>query len=115
MPHVLHSGKSSIFQNQLSDSFFDSARGQWQTCVAMPTRKKFREDDEALALYLDNVTDLVARQLAESGDKLPTFFVLPTPTNAEHLENARNILTDFCICEFAAELPPLVFQDGGSA
>jgi hypothetical protein len=81
----------------------------------MPKRNKFREEDEALALYLDSVTDLVARQLAENGDKLPTFFVLPTPTNAEHLANARDILTDFCICEFAAELPPLVFQDSGSA
>ena len=82
----------------------------------MTAKDEMREDDEALALYLDRVTDLVAWQVAENGHKLPTFFVLPPPTNAEHLENARNILTDFCIFSFdGAALPPLVFQDGGTA
>lgn len=82
----------------------------------MPCREKFREDDEALALYLDRVTDVVAWQVAENGNKLPTFFVLPTPTNAEHLENTRNVVADFCIFSFdGAHLPPFVFQDDGTA
>jgi hypothetical protein len=109
---AVHSAMCRIFQNRHYLTFLTALPISGKP-VAMS--KEIREADEALALYLDRVTDLVAWQVAKNGDKLPTFFVLPTPTNAEHLKNARNILTDFCIFGFDADRPPILYQDGGTA
>jgi hypothetical protein len=83
-------------------------------------RMRCREDDEALALYLDQVTDAVAYQLGKAdrddNGNLPAFFVIPAPTCADHLQRARELLSDFVEFRFdGASLPELRFATKGTA
>jgi hypothetical protein len=55
-------------------------------------------------------TNAGLKRLTDGRNGLPTVFVLPVPLVAEHLEMARDILSDFVQCEFPGEdLPRLCF------
>ena len=76
----------------------------------------FREDDEPLAIYLDRMSELVCWQLAKDGDTLPSFLILPRPTNGEHYKQACDILAEMVYWDFdGAKLPPIFFEDEHSA
>jgi hypothetical protein len=65
----------------------------------------------ALNDYLTDVVQSVAWQLARNGDTLPPFFVIPPPTDADQLEAAHDILSDYMIFEFDnAPLPEIRYS-----
>jgi hypothetical protein len=65
----------------------------------------------ALNEYLGTVVQSVASQLARNGDTLPAFFVIPPPTDAEQLEVAHDMLSDYMLLEFDnAPLPEIRYH-----
>jgi hypothetical protein len=65
----------------------------------------------ALNDYLGTVVQCVAWQLARNGDTLPAFFVIPPPADADQLQLAHDMLSDYMALEFDnARLPEIRYH-----